>query len=100
MTSQILYVALMLAVTIAFFVGLMFLLKYLKQVGPKLSSSIEILGGANVSHKAKIVMNRSENKKILLGVTDNQISKLHVFEQVEGFTETLQSAKESSLCTE
>ncbi len=100
MTTQLLYVAMMLMVTIAFFVGLMFLLKYLKKIGPKLSSSIEILGGASVSHKAKVVIIRSGDKKILLGVTDSHISKLHVFEQGEDFTETLKSAKESSLCIE
>jgi len=100
MTSQILHVALMLILTVGFFIGLMFLVKYLKRLGPKLSTSVQILGGASVSHKAKVVMIQSENKKILLGVTDTQISKLHVFEDKAEFKENLDAAKQETLCSD
>lgn len=96
MTGQLIQVSFMLMLTIGFFIALMFGLKYLKRLGPKFSSSIEILGGASVSHKAKVVMIKTENKKILLGVTDNQINTLQVFEHHETFTKQLEDVQKES----
>lgn len=98
MTGQLINVALMLLLTIGFFVALMFALKYLKRMSPKFSSNIELLGGVSVSHKAKVVMIQTHNKKILLGVTDNQINTLHVFDaDSPTFEKTLQNVTEENL---
>lgn len=98
MTSQLINVSLMLLLTIGFFVALMFALKYLKRMGPKFSNSIEILGGASVSHKAKVVMIRSDDQKILIGVTDSQINTLHVFDEKKNssFDDELTQASEEA----
>jgi len=99
MSAQLINVALMLMLTIGFFIGLMFVVKYLKNFTPRISNTIEILGGASISNKAKVVMVQSQGTKILLGVTDNQISKLHVFSQ-EDFESTLKSVEEEGQCQE
>lgn len=99
MTAQLLNVALMLLLTLGFFVALMFFVKYMKNLSPKFSNSIQILGGASVSHKAKVVIVQSDDTKILLGVTDNQINKLHVFDKNE-FRKSLDGAKQEVACQE
>ncbi len=93
MSAQLLHVALMLVLTLGLFVGLMYFVKRIKTMGPGWNNSIEILGGASISHKGKVILIKSEDKKILLGVTDQSISKLHVFENSE-FSQALDAIKE------
>lgn len=40
---------------------------------------LEIIGGTNVSKKTKIVLVKVLDQKILLGVSDNAVNTLHVF---------------------
>lgn len=40
---------------------------------------LEVIGGANVSRKTKVILVKVLGQKILLGVTDNAINTLHVF---------------------
>ena len=80
-TSHILYVFAMLLVTLFAFCLLMFVLKKLKSINPKFSDGIKIQGGASLGNKARLVMVESENIKILLGVTEQQINTIHIFDQ-------------------
>ena len=99
MTMQLLTVAFMLLVTLGFFVGLMFLVKNLRRLSPDFAKTIEILGGANISQKGKIVLIESNDTKILLGVTEHHIHKLHVFEK-SSFEKEVTHFKQESSCSE
>lgn len=92
MTTQLINVLIMLSITIGVFLALMFLIKKVRD-NPKFKSSIEIIGGASITPKSRVVLISSENTKILLGVTDNQISKLHVFTD-NGFSKVLHEENE------
>lgn len=40
---------------------------------------LEIIGGANVNKKTKVILVKVLGQKLLLGVSDNTINTLHVF---------------------
>lgn len=72
-------VALMLMVTLLLVFVLAFLLKHFKKIVPQVPGSLQVLGGATLGNKTKVVLIEAYNAKILIGVTDSQVQTLYVF---------------------
>jgi len=79
----ILNVSIMLIITLFAFVIIMYGVKKLKNFTPKRLNDLEILGGASVGQRGKIVLVRSDKIRLLLGVTESSINTLHVFKDIE-----------------
>jgi len=58
---------------------LAFLLKHFKKIVPQVPGSLQVLGGATLGNKTKVVLIEAYNAKILIGVTDSQVQTLYVF---------------------
>lgn len=72
-------VALMLMVTLILVFILAFLLKHFKKIVPQMPGSLQVLGGANLGNKTKVVLLEAYNAKLLIGVTDSQVQTLYIF---------------------
>ncbi len=72
-------VALMLMITLLLVFVLAFLLKHFKKIVPQVPGSLQVLGGATLGNKTKVVLIEAYNAKILIGVTDSQVQTLYVF---------------------
>ncbi|MCS5711414.1 flagellar biosynthetic protein FliO [Candidatus Berkiella aquae] len=74
-------VALMLVITIVLVFALAYLLKHFKKMVPQFSGVIQVLGGASLGNKSKLVLVEAYDTQILVGVSDSQIQTLHVFKK-------------------
>lgn len=72
-------VILMLSITLVAMVLLIFILKKFKKMMPVVEGNLQIISGAQLSNKSKIVLVEAKNTQILLGVTDANIQTLYVF---------------------
>lgn len=72
-------VTLMLCLTLLLIFILAFLIKHFKKIVPQIPGSLQVVGGANLGNKSKVVLIEAYNAKILVGVTDSQIQTLYVF---------------------
>ncbi|MBI2791101.1 MAG: FliO/MopB family protein [Gammaproteobacteria bacterium] len=77
--STLTNVSLMLCLTLLFIFALAFLLKHFKKIIPQIPGALQVLGGANLGNKSKVVLIEAYHAKILVGVTDSQIQTLYVF---------------------
>ncbi len=77
--STLTNVALMLFVTLLLVFVLAFLLKHFKKMVPQIPGALQVLGGANLGNKTKVVVIEAYNAKLLVGVTDTQVQTLYVF---------------------
>ncbi len=73
-------VTLMLMVTLLLVFVLAFLLKHFKKIVPQVPGALQVLGGANLGNKTKVVLIEAYNAKLLVGVTDQQVQTLYVFQ--------------------
>ncbi len=71
----------MLLITIAAIVLLGFFSKKFKILVPNSGQGVELIGGTSLGKKNKLVLIKVLDKKILLGVSDQQINTLCVFDQ-------------------
>jgi len=71
----------MLLVTITTIVLLGFFSKKFKILTPSSGQGVELIGGTSVGKKSKLVLIEVLDKKILLGVSEQQINTLCVFDQ-------------------
>lgn len=76
-------VAIMLVVTVVLVFALAFLLKHFKKMVPQFSGIIQVLGGANLGNKSRLVLVEAYDTQILVGVSESQIQTLHVFKKNE-----------------
>lgn len=74
-------VAIMLVVTIVLVFALAFLLKHFKKMVPQFSGIVQVLGGANLGNKSKLVLVEAYDTQILVGVCESQIQTLYVFKK-------------------
>ena len=72
-------VALMLMLTLLLVFILAFLLKHFKKIVPPVPGSLQVLGGATLGNKTKVVLIEAYNAKLLIGVTDSNVQTLYVF---------------------
>ncbi len=73
-------VTLMLMLTLLLVFVLAFLLKHFKKIVPQVPGALQVLGGANLGNKTKVVLIEAYNAKLLVGVTDQQVQTLYVFQ--------------------
>ena len=73
-------VTLMLMITLLLVFILAFLLKRFKKIMPQVPGALQVLGGANLGNKTKVVLIEAYNAKLLVGVTDSQVQTLYVFQ--------------------
>lgn len=71
----------MLLITIAVIVLLGFFSEKFKILVPSSGQDVELIGGTSLGKKNKLVLIKVLDKKILLGVSDQQINTLCVFDQ-------------------
>ena len=88
----ILHLSVMLLLTIVLIVCVAFAMKYLKRVMPKLPQDIEVIGATSLGGKSKVILIQALSKKILIGVGENTIQTLHVYDKEQAFNSTLQQA--------
>ncbi|HRE30344.1 MAG TPA: flagellar biosynthetic protein FliO [Candidatus Berkiella sp.] len=74
-------VGLMLLITIVLVFALAYVLKHFKKMVPQFSGVIQVLGGASLGNKSKLVLVEAYDTQILVGVSDSQIQTLHVFKK-------------------
>lgn len=79
-THLISNIAMMLAFTLMLILILAYLFKKFDLLKNYNMKDLELLGGANISKKNKLVLVKVLDQKLLLGVTDNQINTLYVFD--------------------
>lgn len=74
-------VAVMLLVTIVLVFALAFIVKHFKKMVPQFSGIVQVLGGANLGNKSKLVLVEAYDTQILVGVCESQIQTLYVFKK-------------------
>lgn len=72
-------ITLMLMLTLILVFVFAFLLKHFKKIVPQVPGALQVLGGANLGNKTKVVLIEAYNAKLLVGVTDSQVQTLYVF---------------------
>lgn len=74
-------VGVMLLVTIVLVFALAFIVKHFKKMVPQFSGIVQVLGGANLGNKSKLVLVEAYDTQILVGVCESQIQTLYVFKK-------------------
>lgn len=82
----------MLGVTLIAMVVLILVLKKFKKMIPTIDGSLQVLSGAQLGTKSRIVLVEAKNTQILLGVTDTHIQTLYVFKDKAPFVECEKNA--------
>lgn len=85
--STLTNVTLMLMLTLILVFVLAFLLKHFKRIVPQVPGALQVLGGANLGNKTKVVLIEAYNAKLLVGVTDSQVQTLYVFKNDQAPTQ-------------
>ncbi len=78
----------MLMVTLILVFVLAYFLKHFKKIVPQVPGSLQVLGGANLGNKTKVVLIEAYNAKLLIGVTDTQVQTLYVFKNEQAQAQT------------
>lgn len=76
-------IILMLFLTIGIILVLAFILKHFKKMIPQFQGVVEVLGGANIGPKTKVVLIKTYQTQMLIGFSDSHIQTLHVFNDNE-----------------
>lgn len=71
----------MLVLTIVLVLVLGYMVKHFKKIVPQFSGIVQVLGGANLGNKSKLVLVEAYDTQILVGVSDSQIQTLYVFKK-------------------
>lgn len=79
--SVVANVGVMLLVTIVLVFALAFIVKHFKKMVPQFSGIVQVLGGANLGNKSKLVLVEAYDTQILVGVSESQIQTLYVFKK-------------------
>jgi len=79
--SVVANVAIMLGLTIVLVLVLAYMAKHFKKIVPQFSGVVQVLGGANLGNKSKLVLIEAYDTQILVGVSDSQIQTLYVFKK-------------------
>lgn len=77
-----------LAATLAIMLGLAWLTKKFRTQVPGLASEMKMLDVMSVGPREKVCVIKIDNKKLLLGVTQQSITVLHTFEESKASEET------------
>lgn len=83
-TALISNIAMTLAMVLSLFVLMAFLAKKTSLFRSYTMKELEVIGGTNISKRSKIVLIKVMDKKLLLGVSDNNINTLYAFEEEAG----------------